>query len=160
MTTQSDEHPRQTLFREMQTAAHNGDLPQLHAQLTKWDTEVTDGVPATSKDHLWFEPTVVERLEVFDELNRPQENQKSISTSWYIFNRLLIAASRANQVDIVTFFLEQRGCPITSVAVQKAMATNSFDVLEVFLEHGWDINQPIQNNICTILRFVQIFSGN
>ncbi|KAJ5083950.1 hypothetical protein NUU61_008529 [Penicillium alfredii] len=126
-TTQSDEHPRQTLFREMQTVAHNGDLPQLHAQLTKWDIEVTDGVPATSKDYLWFEPTVVEWLEVFDELNRPQENQKSISTSWYIFNRLLIAASRANQVDIVTFLLEQRGCPITSVA-------------------------HIQNNICTILR--------
>ncbi|KAJ5371848.1 ankyrin [Penicillium concentricum] len=139
----------------MLAAARDGQLGELQNHFKTWDTERTEeGAPATSRDHLWFKPLVSEQLEIFNELNRPKENTKKIHTDWYIRNRILVEASQKNRVNVVEYLLEQRDCPITSRAVQRAMMGNSFDVLELFLSHGWDINQPIQNNICTILRQV------
>jgi hypothetical protein len=155
MAIDADENPRKELFRKMQATAKDGDLDQLQKHLATWDTGLTDdGAPATRRDHLWFKPLVSEQLEIFNELNRPPANTKQVCTDWYILNRILIAASQGNKVEVVEYLLEHRRCPITSHAVQKAILANSFDVLEVFLAHGWDINQPIQNNICTILRLV------
>ncbi|KAJ5128646.1 ankyrin [Penicillium atrosanguineum] len=139
----------------MQAAADIGDLAELQSLLRTWETQTVDGILAISKDHEWFTPTVPEQFEIFNELNRAQQETKSIYTNWYIFNRLLNAASRSNQVAIVKFLLDQ-GCAITSSAVQKAMAKEAYDVLEVYLENGWNINQPIRNNLCPILREVVI----
>lgn len=147
-----ESNPRQILFKDMVAAAGKGDLSELQAHLTKWDTETNDGIPATSRDSSWFIPTILDRFEVFNELDRPHETTKQISTGWYIFNRLLIAASAANHGDIVRYLLVQRGCPITSGAVQTAMKKDAFETLEIFLENGWGINQPMRNNLCPILK--------
>ncbi|OQE36680.1 hypothetical protein PENCOP_c011G06002 [Penicillium coprophilum] len=160
MATHTNGNPREELFTKMLASAREGHLMELKEFLRTWDTERTDeGAPATSKDILWFKPSILEQFDIFNELNRPKENTKRIHTNWYIHNRILVEASQKNQIHIVEYLLEQRDCPITSRAIQRAMMTDSFGVLEFFLAHGWDINQPIQNNLCTILRQV-VFSEN
>ncbi|KAJ5595419.1 ankyrin [Penicillium hispanicum] len=146
----TDENPRRALLKVMELAAHIGDVAQLQGLLHTWETQTIDGALAINKDKDWFEPTAMEQFEVFNELNRPPDHTKLVHTSWYIFNRLLVAASRGNQVAVVSFLLD-RGVPITSSAVQKAIANDAFDVLEVFLGNGWDINQPIRNDLCPLL---------
>ncbi|KAH8429701.1 uncharacterized protein LDX57_007373 [Aspergillus melleus] len=37
---------------------------------------------------------------------------------------------------------------------KKALNGNAFEVLEVFLDHGWNINDPAQENLCPTLGFV------
>lgn len=144
MTT--DENGHQALLWEMMAAASNGDLTQLQTLLQTWETQNIDLEG-------WFEPSVPEQFEILNQLNKPQQDTRLIQPNWYIFNRLLVTASRANQVAVVGFLL-RRGTAITSSAVQQAMANDAFDVLEIFLENGWNINQPIRNNLCPILRLV------
>lgn len=143
-----DKNSRQSLLEDMKATAHNGDLAQLQCQLAEWDAEIID----SQKDSLWYRPTVLSEFEVFNEMNRPREETKRISTSWHISHELLVAASRGNQAAVVKFMVTERDCSITSGAVEQAMKAKAFHVLEVFLEHGWDINQPIRNNLCPILR--------
>ncbi|KAJ5887728.1 hypothetical protein N7495_007769 [Penicillium taxi] len=148
------EHPRAILLKEMQTAAQLGNLTQLQSLLQRWETELINGIPAIEQDQLWFKPGVNEQLELFNELNRPKEETKWVHNGQLLMNRVLVSASRGNQVAVAEFLLEEKGCPITSIAVQVAMMKRSFDVLESYLSHGWDINQPIRNNQCPILRQV------
>lgn len=63
----------------------------------------------------------------------------------------MIQASRQNHVDVVKYILDERRWPVSRIAVQEAMATRSFGVLEVFQEHGWDINDYVKKRHCPIL---------
>jgi hypothetical protein len=51
----------------------------------------------------------------------------------------LEAAADKNQLQVITYFLEQ-GLVITETAVWNAIRAESTAALELFLEHGWDIN--------------------
>ncbi|KAJ5172107.1 ankyrin [Penicillium capsulatum] len=154
VVAECDGASRKALFEQMKIAAHDGNLAQLQDQLTQWDTECFNGVLAARKDHLWYRPTVMQEFEIFNEVNHPQEQTKHVPTSWHILNELLVAASRGGQTAVARFLIEERRCSVTSTAVEQAMTAKAFDTLELFREHGWNINSPIRNNLCPILRQV------
>ena len=51
----------------------------------------------------------------------------------------LEAAAYKNQLGVIAYFLEQ-GFVITDIVVKNAIEAQSTQALELFLEHGWDIN--------------------
>ena len=65
-----------------------------------------------------------------------------------LLTRLLVRAAGANQVATVKYIMVKRGVSITPMIAKKALNGNAFDVLEVFLDHGWNINNPAQENLC------------
>lgn len=65
-----------------------------------------------------------------------------------MLNRLMIQAAKKDQVNVVQYLLEERWWAVSKIAVQRAMATYSFAVLEF----GWDINEPVSAYQCSILR--------
>lgn len=152
-----DKNARQSLLEDMKTTAHSGNLVQLQRQLSKWDTEVTGGRRAVSGDSLWNRPTAVNELGILHEMSRPRETRR-IPAGWHDLQEILIAASQGDQAAVVRFMITERDCSITPVAIEQAMKAKAFHVLEVFLEHGWDINQPIRNNLCSILRYLHLAS--
>ncbi|PLB54005.1 ankyrin [Aspergillus steynii IBT 23096] len=143
------QHPR-TLAEEMELSAQAGDLPKLQTQLARWEAEVADE-NVTPKDHLWIDPTIAE---VRDWVKLRSHTDKS-EPVYEFLTRLLVKAAEGNQVDTVKYMIDKRGVPIITPAIaRKAMTANAFDVLEVFLEHGWNINDPAQDFHVPILGFV------
>ncbi|KAJ9293833.1 hypothetical protein DTO271G3_7460 [Paecilomyces variotii] len=57
---------------------------------------------------------------------------------------LLFTAVRNNQVATVAYFLDQ-GVPMNQELFLYATESKSYQMLQVFLEHGWDINTPVDS---------------
>jgi hypothetical protein len=142
---------RDGLGFEMQRSANHGELAQLQSQLARWEAEIT-GDSISQADHLGFMPMPAERYEVYGSLGRTYDPDEPVELICIMLNRLMIQASRQNQVDVIKYILDERRWPVSRIAVQRAMATCSFGVLEVFQEHGWDINEPVKFGYCPILR--------
>ncbi|KAL4745160.1 hypothetical protein BDW72DRAFT_187082 [Aspergillus terricola var. indicus] len=138
-----------TFTQEMQISAQTGNLALLKSQISRWEAEVADeSIP--QKDHLTFKLTMGEELESLEMKSRTGKH----GAYQNLLNRLLVQAARTNQVAVVKYILDERRGSVTSMAVRRAMAASAFDVLEVFREHGWDVNDPAQDNLCPILGFV------
>ena len=137
----------------MQASASKDDLEQLRSQLTRWEAGIT-GDSITQFDRLGFWPMPPEREEVCNLLNRTYQYQEPIELLYLMLNRLMLKASIRNQVKVVKYILGERGWRPSPIAAQKAMATSSFDTLQVFLDHGWDINRPIRGQQGPILAYV------
>lgn len=54
----------------------------------------------------------------------------------------LSAAVRNNQVATVTYLLDQ-GVPVNQELFLYATESKLYQVLDIFLQHGWDINTPV-----------------
>ncbi|KAH8430741.1 uncharacterized protein LDX57_008404 [Aspergillus melleus] len=143
----------QKLGYEMQVSAKDGNLAQLQTQLAHWEAGIT-GNNLTQEDYLCSNITVAEKKEVCQALGRKYHPAEPIDLIYIMLNRLMIQVSRRNQVNVIQYLLEDRKWPVSRIAVQRAMETDSFDVLELFQKYGWEINEPIKQNHCTILRCV------
>jgi len=58
----------------------------------------------------------------------------------------LVEAVRNNHVSVVTYLLS-RGLKLNSGLVEIGMINRSTEMLQVFLDHGWDINKPRERSL-------------
>lgn len=140
-----DEHPW-TLIEEMELSAQTGDLPNLQSQLARWEVEVADE-SVTQKDHLWIDPTVAKILD-WGEMKSHTDKSESV---YQLLTRLLVQAAGTNQVATVKYLIDKRGGSITPIIAQEALNGDAFDMLEVFLDYGWNINDEVRENLCPVL---------
>jgi hypothetical protein len=77
-----------------------------------------------------------------------------------ILHRVLITAAETGQVDIAKILIRQYGCIVCTDAVTAAFKREQWEILELFLQSGWDINDSVQpgTNMYPTLRYVTIFS--
>lgn len=77
--------------------------------------------------------------------------QHGFERAWPLKNALH-AACKANQVEIVTYLIDQENCNIDQQAPLVALSKRNFSILEAFQCRGWDINAPYQGgNTLSIL---------
>lgn len=143
----------QTLGMQMQASAREDNLEQLKSQLAQWEAGIA-GDSITQADHLGFFPMPVEKVEVCNLLNRTYHYKEPIELIYLMLNRLMFKASTLNQVKLVKYILEERRWHPSPIAAHNAMATKSWDTLQVFLDHGWDINRPIREGQAPLLAYV------
>lgn len=86
----------------------------------------------------------------------PYWEPEDIDPIYFMLNQLMIQAVRKNQVNVIWYLLEEWQWPVSRVAIWRAMETYSFAVLELFQEFGWDINEPVSANQCSILRYAML----
>lgn len=144
---------------EIQVSANDGDLQRLQAQLSQWESQITsNNITQADADHLGFKPSVQEKEEVYCILNRSyphsDADHKPTDLVSLMLNRLMIQAARKDQVHVVRYILQEGGWSISRIAIGRAVNTYSFGVLECFQEHGWDINEPVREHQCSMLRCV------
>ena len=144
----------------MQASAHEGNLPRLRTQLSQWQSQNIN-ISISQEDSLDFKPSASEREEVHKALNLPyppgpHREPEDIDPIYFMLNQLMIQAARKNQVKVIRYLLEEWQWPVSRVAIWRAMATYSFAVLELFQEFGWDINEPVSANQCSILRYAML----
>lgn len=138
-----DEHQ---FTSKMEQSSQAGDLQKLQNQLAQWEAEFADE-STTNKDHLWIDPSMTE-LRDWGALRSRTDKSEPV---YLLLTRLLVRAARANQVATAKYLIDKRGVPITPVVAKQALNGDASDVLEMFLEHGWNINEPIMYNHCPVL---------
>lgn len=94
---------------QLVSVSSSGDLPKVQAIFQEWKSAQDPGTAASLR-----EPS-------------------------HALQPALEAAAYTNQLDVITYFLEQ-GFVITDTVVTNAIRAQSTPALELFLEHGWDIN--------------------
>lgn len=125
------------ILDELKTCAASGDRPSLENALQKWDSIA---------DMSCFIPNFAERM---------IQCREPMSVKTLALHRVLNAAAKEGQAEVVVFLLDQRGCVITKIAVRLALVYKRWDVMQLFLERGWNINSPVEGgNTCSILRYV------
>lgn len=153
----STDHER-TLPQEMQITAQTGDLALLQTQLVQWESQVSAPNQSTTttnqeqeQDNLSFKPTLTEQVERAYMADRTGK----AGPLYDLLSRLLVQAARTNQAAVARYILGKRGGFVTPRAVRRGMAASAFDVLEVFREYGWQVNEPVLDGRCPILGWLK-----
>ncbi|KAL3482063.1 ankyrin [Aspergillus californicus] len=128
--SRTGEHLR-ALTAEMEQSAHAGGLASLQSQLARWEASVPDE-NVTREEHLGIRLSTAE-IEGQAEMRDRTDKSPAV---YELLTHLLIQAAVANQVATVKYITEKRGAPITPM---------------VFLDNGWDINDPAQRYGCPVL---------
>jgi hypothetical protein len=69
--------------------------------------------------------------------------------------RVLNAAAKEGHTEVVAYLLDQKRCIVTQMAVRWALTRKQWDVMQLFLDRGWNINSPVEGgNTCSVLRYV------
>lgn len=128
------------ILSKLTALADAGDLPGLKDALSQWDErQVAD-------DGTWFTPTTAERF---------VDIRHQIPAGSLPLQRVLNAAAKSGHADIITYLLNQRGCAVTAPAIRWAISRKHWDVMQAYVDSGWDINTPIEGgNTCPILKYV------
>lgn len=122
---------------ELITCAASGDRPSLENALQKWDSIA---------DMSWFLPSIAEHF---------IQCRDRISVKTLALQRVLNAAAKEGHTEVVTFLLDQKGCIVTRIAARCALVYKQWDVMQLFLDRGWNINSPVEGgNTCSILRYI------
>lgn len=140
-----------TLPQEMQITAQTGDLALLQTQLAQWESQVSAPNQEQEQHNLSFKPTLTEQVERAYMADRTGK----AGPLYDLLSRLLVQAARTNQAAVARYILGERGGFVTPMAVRRGMAASAFDVLEVFRECGWQVNEPVQDGRCPILGWVK-----
>jgi hypothetical protein len=61
--------------------------------------------------------------------------------------RVLNAAANEGHTEVVTYLLDQKRCIVTRMAVRWASTRKQWDVMQLFLDRGWNINSPVEGGI-------------
>jgi hypothetical protein len=61
------------------------------------------------------------------------------------YNGCIIKAMQAERMDIVDFFLRSGLFNRKDMPIHDAIQAKSIPVLQLFLDYGWDINQPLND---------------
>ncbi|RJE18589.1 Ankyrin repeat protein [Aspergillus sclerotialis] len=130
-------------FHEMENSAQEGHLDLLKKQLARWEAGIA-GDSITQPDYLGFKPTPQDFENVERALGHSVMFDDHVELIYFMLGRLMKKASRGNSVDVVKYLMDERKSPVTFPAVLISLIAQSFDVLEVFLAHGWDINEPLK----------------
>jgi hypothetical protein len=111
-------------------------LASLEDALGKWD----------QVDHVdWFERSFAELF---------IEKRHSIPEKTIPLQRALNQAAKNGHADVVAHLLE-KGCAVTAPAIRYAFVRRHWDVAQVYLDRGWEINAPLEGgNTCPILKYV------
>ncbi|KAI0152067.1 ankyrin [Hypoxylon sp. NC0597] len=131
LSNQDHETPElENLLGELQSYAAHGDLERLKNALeNRWE-------PSEETDMSWLD---LNMMEIFYKLRGTITSEKSIA-----LQRALNSAAKEGQVDVVKYLLDRGSCIITPPAIRYAFAMKRWDVLEAYLDRGWDINSPME----------------
>ncbi|GAM40916.1 hypothetical protein TCE0_041f13639 [Talaromyces pinophilus] len=122
------------VFHELKASAASGDLLRLDDALQKWDS--VDDLP-------WFIPNMSESL---------LQCEHPISDKALALQQVLNVAAKQGHTEIVAFLLDQKGCIVTRMAIKPALVRKQWDVMQLFLDRGWNINSPVEGgNTCSVL---------
>jgi hypothetical protein len=125
------------VFHELKASAASGDLLRLDDALQKWDSV---------DDLSWFIPNMSESL---------LQCEHPISDKALALQRVLNVAAEQGHTEIVAFLLDQKGCIVTRMAIKPALVRKQWDVMQLFLNRGWNINSPVEGgNTCSVLKYI------
>ncbi|KAI0841136.1 ankyrin [Hypoxylon sp. FL0890] len=120
----------ETLFGELKSYAAHGDLDRLRDALeNRWE-------PSEETDMSWFNQNMMDR---FLRIHRVLHSDKAV-----VLQRVLNTAAQEGQVEVVKYLLDRGSCTITPPAIRWAFYKKHWDVLQVYLDRGWDINSPME----------------
>ncbi|KAI1417086.1 ankyrin [Hypoxylon sp. FL1857] len=120
----------EALFEELKSYAARGDLDRLKDALeNRWE-------PSEETDMSWFDHNMMDR---FLNLRGVLNSDKAMA-----LQRVLSAAAKEGQVEVVKYLLDRGSCVITPPVIRWAFAKKRWDVLQVYLDRGWDINSPME----------------
>lgn len=130
----------QQILQSAIDAAESGNLASLKDALAEWD----------QVDHVdWFERSLAELF---------IEKRHSIPEKTLPLQRALNQAAKNGHADVVARLLE-KGCAVTAPAVRYALVRRHWDVAQVYLDCGWDINVPLEGgNTSPILKYVSLLT--
>lgn len=129
------------IFDELKASAEVGDLLRLKVALARWDD------------------AAIKMGSVSPNMAGVVQTQHETSKGIIALQGVLYKAAYCGHTEVVTYLLDSTGCSITTGAVRAALFRSHWDVLQCFLERGWDINCPVQGgNTCPLLRYV-LLSG-
>ncbi|KAI1137841.1 ankyrin [Hypoxylon sp. FL0543] len=120
----------QSLFEALKGYAAHGDLVRLRDVLeNRWET-------SEETDVSWFDQNMMDKiLRIRHVLN---------SDKAMVLQRVLNTAAKEGQVEVVKYLLDRGSCVITPPAIRCAFFKKHWDVLQVYLDRGWDINSPME----------------
>jgi hypothetical protein len=81
---------------------------------------------------------------------RPSSEQEHPHPTW-LYQSLAVAITNRN-VELVRYLLDE-DVANGNLPFESAVRAQAFEVLELFLQYGWDINQPLARNEPPALRF-------
>ncbi|KAE8150672.1 ankyrin repeat-containing domain protein [Aspergillus avenaceus] len=140
---EKSEHPRSVFLKDMEATAAAGDLDALLEQLEQWQSQIDEyGVPAMQSDRAWYMPEPFTFHDVYESLGSRFGYDISVDTYSFVLNKLLVSAVTEHRVEVVEYLLKREECPLSMNAVVKAINRDFYDLLELFLAHGWDIDRP------------------
>ncbi|KAK8000545.1 hypothetical protein PG990_013145 [Apiospora arundinis] len=120
------------VLEQLKSLAVAGDLEQFESAMREWDA-----VKPNKMDWAKSDDMVEFALECRDDV----PDFKAV-----VLHRIFSAAAGAGQVEIAKYLIEQRGCVVYPTAIRDALEHQRWAVLELFLEKGWDINSPVEDN--------------
>lgn len=125
------------VLHDMETQAAAGDLDGLKNTLKTWDRVPEDVLKWTSLNGAEYS--------LRDKI--PNDDKR------IILHRVMTAATAEGHVEIVRFLMEDRGCLPYMGAIRKAYSNERWDIAELFLESGWDINASVagDNTRCPLM---------
>ncbi|OTB09215.1 hypothetical protein M426DRAFT_7229 [Hypoxylon sp. CI-4A] len=129
------------VFEELKGYAARGDLHNLKEALeTRWD------LLEEFSDLSWFDGNMMDHF--------IRRNSLTGSNKTTVLQRVLNTAAKEGHANIARHLLDRGYCVITPPAVRCAMGKESWDVLQVYLDHGWNINSSVEGgNTLPIIYF-------
>ncbi|KAF4991316.1 hypothetical protein FDECE_14086 [Fusarium decemcellulare] len=132
----SNPHNPEQILQHVIDAAESGDLAALKAALAEWDQV---------DDFEWFSRTFAELF---------IEQRHSIPERIFPLQRAFNKAAKNGHANVSAHLLE-KGCVVTAPAVRYTFVRQHWDVAQLYLDSGWDINTPLEGgNTCPILKEV------
>ncbi|KAI0388156.1 ankyrin [Hypomontagnella monticulosa] len=120
----------EVLLRELHNYAACGDLESLKEIVeSRWELE-------EETDMSWVQPNLMERCH---KTRGELSSDKAVA-----LQRVFITAVKGHHVDIASYLLSRGHCVISPPAVRNACVKADWNMAQVYLDHGWDINRPVE----------------
>lgn len=113
------------ILDELKASAEVGDLLRLKAALARWDD------------------AAIEMGSVSPNMAGVVQTQHETSKRIIALQGVLYRAAYCGHTEVVAYLRDSTGCSITTGAARAALFRSHWDVLQCFLERGWDINCPV-----------------